>query len=97
MSAPKNFRQMNNKELQSAARAELEIFGNNTNAYTFTIMELLQIIGQLQLALRHPKNHGPSTQAARYFIGWADGHLVGQPALREVIRRGFEPSQDEAE
>jgi hypothetical protein len=57
--------------------------------------DVLSIVSQLQLALRHPGNTGPSTEITRSFI-----HAVIEtgfehcPETQKLIRMGFEPKHD---
>lgn len=52
----------------------------------------ITIIGNLQLALRHPANHRPSVEIVLEFIRRLDERLP--PALREAVALGFDPRHD---
>jgi hypothetical protein len=56
--------------------------------------EALAIIGNLQLALRHPANTGPSATYARAMIAGMIQRLIdfGFPACAEVARQGVDPT-----
>ena len=56
---------------------------------------LLTLIGQLQLALRHPRNVGPSSLDARNLVNKLIGQVEARsPELAEFLRRGDDPSHD---
>jgi hypothetical protein len=85
---------------QLMAEVTEEIRAVNGLGYTLRIdlglTELLAIIGALQLALRHPGYADkPTAQTVRNLIAWADVHLMAFPAIRELIKRGFDPGQDQ--
>jgi hypothetical protein len=53
------------------------------------------LIAQIQLALRHPANRGESAAQAREFVEALIGRLeASEPAVGEVLRRGFDPAHD---
>ena len=56
----------------------------------------LSIIGNLQLALRHPANCGPSASVARLTIDRLIDRIeeAGLPANAELARRGDDPEYD---
>jgi hypothetical protein len=55
-------------------------------------MTLFCVIAQMQLALRHPRNDGPSREQAEKFI---EQSLAAFPEeARELIRRGSNPAHD---
>ena len=60
----------------------------------FELIDLISIIGQLQLALRHPGNHGPTRALAEQFINRVRDSLTEMPAIQEVITRGFDTNYD---
>lgn len=53
------------------------------------------LIGQLQLALRHPGNRGPSAKLARAIVEGLAEIVAPSGALREVYERGWNPAHDE--
>lgn len=55
---------------------------------------LFALIGELQLALRHPGNQGGSAEIARQFIENVRQEHFNTPALYETIRRGFMAEHD---
>jgi hypothetical protein len=59
----------------------------------------LALIGNLQLALRHPANTGPSSEVARTFIDGLIDRIrdAGFPANAEMLRLGDDPGYDEGE
>lgn len=53
------------------------------------------LIAQIQLALRHPANRGESAAQAREFVEALIGRLeASEPAVGELLRRGFDPAAD---
>jgi hypothetical protein len=62
---------------------------------TIPAIDAFCILGQIQLACRHPFNTGPSRTIAERF-GHQLQHLVATTdALAEVARRGWDPAFDE--
>jgi hypothetical protein len=49
----------------------------------------------LQLALRHPGNTGPSAEFVRKFALELQEKLAITPALRELAEKGWDPNYDE--
>ena len=61
----------------------------------FNVSVLLTLIGQLQLALRHPRNVGPSSVEARMLVDILIGQVEARsPALAAFLRRGYDPARD---
>ncbi len=60
------------------------------------ISDALSIIGNLQLALRHPGNHGPSADVARAMIDGLIEQMIGcgLTATAELARLGDDPAYD---
>ena len=54
----------------------------------------LAILGHLQLALRHPRNTGPSTAMALDLARAIEAHVSAIPCFAEMCRRGWDPSFD---
>jgi hypothetical protein len=82
------------KDLENRALVESRATQQLRLQLDFSIIDLLSIVGALQLSLRHPAYKGPSTKLIRLFIQKVKFHLVAQPALTEVIERGFDPAFD---
>jgi hypothetical protein len=55
---------------------------------------VIQIVGLLQLALRHPAVSPAHTAVAGRFIDGARQYFADSPAVLELIRRGSDPSED---
>lgn len=56
---------------------------------------LWAVVSQLQLAMRHPENQGPTADMARFFIGMVASDIAPPGTARaEMLRRGFAPEAD---
>lgn len=83
--------------LLQRAREEAERLGSGLQ---FPVMldlpAALAIIGNLQLALRHPANTGPSARTARYFCQEIICRMreAGFVANAEIARLGGDPAYD---
>jgi hypothetical protein len=53
------------------------------------------LFSELQLALRHPENNGPSAEIARHFAEQIQKKVATTPALAEVAKRGWDTKYDE--
>lgn len=59
------------------------------------IAELVALIAQVQLALRHPANKGEGATLARLIIEDAiAGMEAHEPEIGPLLRRGFDPAYD---
>jgi hypothetical protein len=81
---------MNDQELQNAAAKEAAQFHERGEPVILRLdwLEAWTLLGQLQLALRHPMNVGPSAVVARQLIATLKQRVATTPALAEVARRG---------
>jgi hypothetical protein len=52
--------------------------------------QAVQLVGQLQLAQRHPGNAGHSADIGRWFISEVQRYFKDAPAVLETIRLGWE-------
>ena len=86
--------QIVDKKLEQRASAEMKACEDMKFHFEFSIMDLMSIIGALQLALRHPMFTGPTSQIVRQFIDGAKGLLKDQAAIQELIERGFDQRFD---
>lgn len=59
-----------------------------------SVPTVIALTGQLQLALRHPLNTGPTTALARAFIQQLKNDLTGMPTVQKVIDMGFDARFD---
>lgn len=59
-------------------------------SFSVEIGSMIAIIGNLQLALRHPGNSGPSAQLARAFILDCKTALADYPGICGLIDKGFD-------
>ena len=82
------------KSLESRAQAELAAARHVVITVNFSVVNLLLIVGALQLALRHPLFTGPGSKVVRQFIYYVKGLLAQQPALCELIECGFDDTFD---
>lgn len=53
------------------------------------------LLGQIQLACRHPENVGPSRQIVEGLARTIEAEVATTPALQEVARRGWLAEYDE--
>lgn len=58
------------------------------------IPSVMMLIGQVQLALRHPNNRGEEAQAARVMVGKLTESLRPTKAVRRLIELGNDPRHD---
>lgn len=82
------------KDLQERALVELNANPNLRLHFDLSLIEVISILGALQLALRHPKNTGPSTSLVREFIQRAVKLLDGLPAIQQAIKSEDDPYPD---
>ncbi len=84
--------------LEERFKREFDALFRNENTITleFSQMDVWVVFGQLQLALRHPKNTGP-TAAWASAIARALQPLVAPPgtAMAELAERGWSSEADE--
>jgi len=87
---------MNNNDQQIYDQYLDEVRQNvhNQIVITATLPQVLIYISQLQLALRHPMNTGPSADVTRAMITDLRKQIGDLPAVQEVISRGFDPKYD---
>jgi hypothetical protein len=83
-------------ELYTRFRSEFEALKDKRITIETTALSAWVFVSQVQLALRHPKNTGPSTKIARA-LAEKIIEQVAPPgtALREVAERGWNPNYDE--
>ncbi len=85
------------QELLERVTAESQTLHDESWKMTMTldIDCLMALIASLQLALRHPKNTGPTSQTVKGIIEKLIDELpVDCLALRELARMGFNPKHD---
>ena len=58
-------------------------------------VEAWAVLGQLQLACRHPANNGPTRQIAEQVARQLQAAVATTPALRVVAEMGWDPAYDE--
>ena len=61
-----------------------------------TALQAWALLSQLQLALRHPANIGPTAETARRIAEGLEAIVATTSALQEVARRGWDPAFDGA-
>jgi hypothetical protein len=88
---------MERTDLQLAAAANDEMLARNSTCLhlELTMLEAISLLGQLQLALRHPANAGPAAELIRK-IAQAIQEFLSKcgPATAELCRRGWESEHD---
>lgn len=66
-----------------------------TVAVEMSKVEAFMLLGQLQLALRHPHNRGPSSDVARGVARSIQEALSrGDPVLARLAEMGWDPAHD---
>lgn len=67
--------------------------GNFGISVTFSVA--VTLVAQLQLALRHPENKGPTTGIVRTFIKSMIAAMEhSEPAIGPILRKGDNPEHD---
>lgn len=61
---------------------------------TIAPLALFQLVGIVQLALRHPGLSADVRRTAVTFVEHARAHFAGCPTVLDVIRRGDTPDED---
>jgi hypothetical protein len=59
-------------------------------------MTVLQLVGLVQLALRHPALSADLRDAGQRFVRASQQYFADAPATLDVIRRGDDPREDRA-
>ena len=82
--------------LFDAAKTEVAIMGDVTIRIDFDVGSLIGLIGQLQLALRHPGNTGPTGNLTRGLVAKLIEHIrrKGFPRCAEIAELGNDPQYD---
>jgi hypothetical protein len=83
-------------ELMAGCLRRLEVrHGHFTMELPFG--QVVTLVAQVQLALRHPGNAGPAAADARRMVEDVIASLgAEEPALAGLLRRGFDPAHDVA-
>ncbi len=89
---------LSESELSEYVTCELKLAGDNTITIELTAQDILQVVANLQLGLRHPLVKGTTSaqRAERAIDQWRE-MLVTELALAglaEMIRRGADPRHD---
>ena len=82
------------KDLEKRALAEMQAGQQIILQLEFSIMDIMAIVGPLQLALRHPAFPVRNAQFVRAFIQQIKTQLAQYPAICAVIDMGFNPAFD---
>ena len=84
---------MDEAEIVAAMVAEIQ---QHEHPMTLVLrpQSVIQLVGLLQLALRHPGVSDDNRRMARMLIEHARGYFTGCPAILDVIRRGDDPRED---
>ena len=80
----------------TVARMAAEMMTLGTMEVVFYPLKVLQVVGLLQLALRHEQiaAQRETAETARTFISMARQYFAGCPAVLDTITRGDDPAQD---
>jgi len=85
-------------ELAEAMAAEIQRKQDTDNMeLVLRPFSVLQLVGLVQLALRHPGVSQPLRETAEKFIGGAREYFADSPAVLETIERGSDPQYDTPE
>jgi len=88
-------KQETNKLLTIAANDEMLARNSTCLQLELTALEAMTLLSQMQLALRHPANRGPSADLVRKIAQVLEQFLAKLgPATAEICRRGWEPEHD---
>ena len=86
---------LDNLQLATAANDEMLARNSSSLQLELTAIEAIALIGQLQLALRHPANRGPAAELIRTLAKALEEFLSKcGPATAEICRRGWDPEHD---
>lgn len=87
----------NGNEFEAQFIRELATLRNRPNVkLELTALAAYCLIGQIQLACRHPANDGHGRDIAEAVARVLINQVATTPALAEVIRRGWDPQYDES-
>lgn len=76
---------------------ELSRLGSELIPLEFDPVVLFALVGQLQIALRHPLNNNEAAEISRRFIEQLRQDYFQTPAICETLRRGFDSPRPMAE
>lgn len=86
--------QYEDDELMDMAAKEFAAAGESLHEMVFSSSKLWILVGQLQLALRHPNNTGPTAEWARHFIELIAEDIAPEGSARaELLKRGWPENQ----
>ena len=86
------------RDLLAQGRAEAEGIGSEWKLpVEIDLLSAMCLVGNLQLALRHPNNHGHSAQVAREFIDGVIERMeqCGLVVTARIMRLGDDPACDD--
>lgn len=83
------------EELMEMAARDIRAFGGVPLAMTMGVGEWWVVFSHLQLALRHPGANRFGSAIARDIAQDLGAMIARSPALREMVRRGWEAEHDE--
>jgi len=79
-----------------AASSEMKRLGDAKIVIEIAVIKAVSIVSNLQLAMRHPKNDGPSSKVASEICDRIISLVgIGSPDLAAFCRLGFDPRYDE--
>jgi len=89
---------LDNLQLATAANDEMLARSSSCLELELTALEAMTLLGQMQLALRHPANRGASADLVRKIAQVIEQFLAKLgPATAEICRRGWAPEHDVVE
>lgn len=85
-------------ELAAAFKADFRALADDPQPVHLELSKVNAWIlaAQLQLALRHPKNTGPTALIGRQIVQRIHVAVATTPALAAVAAKGWDPAQDQA-
>jgi len=86
------------RQLAIASNDEMLARNSTCLQLELTVLEAMTLLGQIQLALRHPANRGPSANLVRKIAQVLEEFLSKcGPATSEICRRGWVSEHDVVE
>jgi hypothetical protein len=87
---------MNDEELEAQFIAEFKALAERTDLIhiALTPIQIWTLIGQVQLAIRHPENTGPSRQTAEHIVRQLAAIVAPSGTLAALVEQGWGQRHD---